>query len=132
MKKVLLGISTALLTVILCLAMTGCAGKVAGNTYVYEKYTLKYDKSDLTDDEKSAIESTVKAASEAYKLVKYEFTDETSVKISNINIPGKYEQNGSELTINGIDKWTVSGSKLKKSVKSDDGKYSYEIIFKKA
>ena len=130
MKNVLLSITTALLTVILCLAMTGCAGKLAGNTYVYDSYTLKYDKSDLSETEKKTIEGLVEAASLTFKFVKYEFVDDTTVKVSGVS--GKYEQNGSEVTVNGIDKLTISGNKLKKSVKSDDGKYSYEVIYKKS
>ncbi len=35
MKKLVLGISTALLTIIMCMAFAGCAGKVKGKTYVY-------------------------------------------------------------------------------------------------
>ena len=130
MKKVLLGLTTAFLMVIMCFSMAGCAGKVAGKTYVYDSYSIKYDKSDLSDAEKKIIEGVVELAAAAYKNVKYEFVDESVVKVS--GIPGTYKQEGSEITVNGADKLTVSGSKLKQTVKSNDGKYKYEVVFKKA
>ena len=34
MKKAIIGVTTALLTLIMCMALAGCATKVKGKTYV--------------------------------------------------------------------------------------------------
>ncbi|HBN12326.1 MAG TPA: hypothetical protein DD415_01780 [Clostridiales bacterium] len=126
MKKVIAAVCSALLIVVMAFAFTGC--NVEGNTYIYDSYTLSYDKSDLTDSEKKEIDNGLDVILSPLKLIKYEFKADGVVSVS--GIPGKYTQDGNDVTVNSIDKFTASGSKLKKVVKKDT--FSLTVIYKKA
>jgi len=124
MKKVLLGFTTALLTVILCLTLAGCASSVAGKTYNYDSFTVKYDDS-VRNEDKERYEKVIDAALSLYKI-SYTFDENGKVNpVAGISLVS-YEQDGNKVTLKGslsgvsTTQFTVSGSKLKTTLSSKD------------
>ena len=126
MKKVLAAVCSALLIVVMAFALTGC--DVAGNKYVYDDYSIKYDDSNLSDTAKKAIDLAVDIVLTPMKAVTYEFDKEGKVSVSGAPAVS-YTQDGNTVTVLGVD-LKVSGSKLKAELKKDG--YSLTVTYKKA
>ena len=126
MKKIITALCSALIVVILAFTLAGCATNVEGKTYEYDSYTVSYDDKDISEDGKKLLDGAITALLSPLKLVKYEFQAEGVVKVS--GVPGKYTQDGKEVTVNG-DKLTVSGNKLQKNVKGT--KFTLTVTYKK-
>lgn len=124
MKKVIAAVCSALLVVVMAFALTGC--DVAGNKYVYEGYSVKYNDDNLSETAKKAID----LALTPMKAVTYEFDDEGKVSVS--GAPKiEYKKDGNTVTVLGVD-LKISGSKLKAEVKNEEKGYSLTVTYKKA
>ncbi len=136
MKKLVLGISTALLTVIMCMAFAGCAGKVKGKTYVYEKYEITYA-DDVNEVLKGVCDTAVATFATGLKGSEIQFKDDGTVVMAEISY--KYEQDGKTVTVKNGDvklgEYQVSGKKLETTLSSEkvgniSGLKSLKIIYK--
>lgn len=139
-KKAIIGVTTALLTLIMCMALAGCATKVKGKTYVYDSYEISYT-DDVTDEQKTACEKVIEVAMVVAKNIKYEFKDDGTVTAGIGTY--KYEQDGKDVILKlkdaEVKRLTVSGKKLKTTQSAEDmhltdvaGVKSVTVIYKQA
>lgn len=128
MKKVIAAVCSALLVVVMAFALTGC--DVAGNKYVYEGYSVKYNDDNLSETAKKAIDLAVDLVLTPMKPVTYEFDDEGKVSVSGAP-KVEYKKDGNTVTVLGVD-LKISGSKLKAEVKNEEKGFSLTVTYKKA
>lgn len=138
MKKLLMGVSTALLTVILCMAFAGCASKVSGKTYEYDKYEITYT-DDANDAVKKLCDTAVAAFTKGMSGTTIEFKKDGKAVLGVATYD--YKQDGKTVTIkNGetkVGEYKVSGKNLKATLSAKDlggeniaGLKSLTVIYK--
>ena len=138
MKKLLMGVSTALLTVIMCMAFAGCASKVSGKTYEYDKYEITYT-DDASDIVKGVCDTAVAVLAKGFTGSTIEFKKDG--KAVNGAITYNYEQDGKTVIIKSgetkVGEYKVSGKTIKATLSAKDlgseniaGLKSLTVIYK--